>query len=110
MNTQLASCLQGAAVGALVTLLAAKIRRGMTWRHRPPKGPARGGYGLPIGSQTASIALGDIPAGAPVSITVHGGPPGKRLQLVETDALHLSWTPVPTGTMPTKKFVQARFV
>ena len=44
MTTYFASYLQGAAVGALVVLLAAKIRRSMAWRRRgshenPPPSP-----------------------------------------------------------------------
>jgi hypothetical protein len=76
MATYFVSYLQGAAVGALVILLAAKIRRSMAWRCRYPWGPPRGSYGLPTGSQVTGIALGDIPAGAPVrfseGLTIRG--------------------------------------
>jgi hypothetical protein len=65
MNTQLASYLQGAVVGALATLLAAKIRRSMARRRRHHGGPPRKSQATGI-AQVTGIALGDIPVGAPV--------------------------------------------
>jgi hypothetical protein len=74
MTTYFVPCVQGAAVGALATLLAAKIRRSMAWHRRgshentaPDSSTQR-----PRLWHDCVIALGDIPAGAPVCFSEGG--------------------------------------